>query len=159
MGPRRLLQARTAKRRGPETGHLALWANGGTQDCLFTGFRLKTFYGHDLSAEGLSNGNVFEMGEGESISFDHHASAPYENLFTQIQVGDPTRFWYARGREDRGPHSAARTTSTSGKRNEWIEQASTPPNLCRAQLQRRLKPTQARPKPAGSLILVLDRPV
>jgi hypothetical protein len=163
-------QAKTARRRGAETGHHALWVKG-SQDCLVTGFAIKTTYSHDLSVEGFANGNVFEAGEAVAIAFDHHASAPYENLFTQIKTGDPARFWNSSGHESRGPHAGARTTfwnvdykrgvlppvpawpqinvigvkragsSSSGKRNEWIEQAGNinPPNLYRAQLQRRLK--------------------
>jgi len=163
-------QARTAKRRAAETGHHALWAKG-TQDCLFTGFNIKTTYCHDLSVEGLANGNVFEAGEAVAIAFDHHASAPYENLFTQIQTVDPVRFWNSSGHVSRGPHAGARTTfwnvdykrgalppvpdwpeinvigvkkaasSSKDKSNQWIEPAGNinPPNLYRAQLQRRLK--------------------
>lgn len=103
-------KARAAKRSSAETGHHALWATAQSQDCLFTGFNLETEYVHDLSVEGCAAGNVFERGKGVAIDFDHHCNAPYENLFTEIQVGNPRRIWHCGGRADRGPQSAARTT-------------------------------------------------
>ena len=105
------LHFRAVKRDGKrETGHHALWATGRSQDCLFSGFRLKTKFVHDLSVEGCACGNVFERGSGVAIDFDHHSNAPYENLFTEIKVGKPYRLWNCGGRGDRGPHTAARTT-------------------------------------------------
>lgn len=98
-----------AKRKG-ETGHHALWATGGTQDCLFQDFEFKTLYVHDLTVEGFANGNVFRRGQGVAMNFDHHRNAPYENLFTDINVGDAKRIWQSSGRGDRGPHSAVRET-------------------------------------------------
>ena len=100
---------RAAKRQG-ETGHHALWATGGAQDCLFSGFVFTTHYVHDLTVEGLANGNVFRDGSGISLNFDHHRNAPYENLFSNINVGDARLIWNSSGRGDRGPHSAARAT-------------------------------------------------
>lgn len=99
-----------AAKRSGLTGHHALWATGMTQDGLFTRFRLTTPYIHDLTVEGLANGNVFTMGTGVSVNCDHHRNAPYENLFTDFDAGDPGRLFESSGREDRGPHSAARTT-------------------------------------------------
>lgn len=99
-----------AKREGM-TGHHAIWASGNAQECLFQGFRVETTYVHDLTVEGLANGNVFRNGSGRSINLDHHRNAPYENLFTNLDVGDPKRLWRSSGRGDRGPHSAARTTA------------------------------------------------
>lgn len=103
------VNARADKRTGM-TGHHALWASGRSQDVLFTGFRIDTTYVHDLTVEGFANGNVFTNGSGISINCDHHRNAPYENLFTDLDVGDPRRLYESSGREDRGPHSGARTT-------------------------------------------------
>lgn len=98
-----------SKRKDP-TGHHALWATMGSQDCLFSNFQITTRYVHDLSVEGRANGNVFSGGSGVSLNFDHHRNAPYENLFTDLKVGDPRRVWDSGGSKDRGPHSAARAT-------------------------------------------------
>jgi hypothetical protein len=100
---------RASKRTGI-TGHHALWATGRTQDSLFVRFRCDTTYVHDLTVEGFANGNVFASGSGVAINCDHHRNAPYENLFTDFDTGDPRRLFESGGRQDRGPHSGARTT-------------------------------------------------
>jgi hypothetical protein len=103
-------RARASRRAKGDTGHHALWATGKSQDCLFTGFRIETSYVHDLTVEGCASGNVFERGTGLAINLDHHRNAPYENLFTELDVGDPRRLWDSSGSLDRGPHAAARET-------------------------------------------------
>lgn len=103
-------EARAVKRTANVTGHHTLWATGKSQDNLFTRFKIATIYHHELTVEGCSSGNVFERGSGVSLALDHHSNAPYENLFTEIDAGAPDRFWICGGREDRGPHTAARTT-------------------------------------------------
>ena len=103
------LRVVAAKREG-ETGHHALWATGGAQDCLFRDFRIETRYVHDLSVEGRANGNVFSGGSGVALNIDHHRNTPYENLFSDLKVGDPRRIWQSGGRKDRGPNSGARET-------------------------------------------------
>ncbi len=100
---------KTAKRKTP-SGHHALWATGGSQDCLFTDFDIDTQYVHDLTVEGFASGNVFMKGKGQALNFDHHRNAPYENLFTELNVGNPRRIWESSGRGDRGPHAGARET-------------------------------------------------
>lgn len=95
-------------RRANPTGHHALWATGHAQDCLFTRFDIAVQFVHDITVEGFASGNVFSQGRGASLNFDHHRNAPYENLFTQISVGQPRRVWNSSGRGDRGPHAGAR---------------------------------------------------
>jgi hypothetical protein len=161
------MRFREAKRKGI-TGHHALWATGGTQDCLFTDFRMETKYVHDLTVEGLACGNVFRRGAAVSMNFDHHRNAPYENLFTNLDVGDPRRVWASSGRGDRGPHTGARETfwnirAAKGKipkrpdwplinivgmagykpesspTGPWVEPAVVqPPDLYEAQIKKRL---------------------
>jgi len=92
------------------TGHHAIWAYAMTQECLFTRFRCETMYRHDLSVEGFAVGNVFTKGSGVAINCDHHRNGPYENCFTDIDVGNPKRLFESSGDEDRGPHSGTRTT-------------------------------------------------
>jgi len=100
---------KAARRKNP-SGHHALWATGGSQDCLFQDFQLETQYVHDLSVEGFSSGNVFARGRGQALNFDHHRNGPYENLFTDLEAGDAHRLWDSSGRGDRGPHAGARET-------------------------------------------------
>ncbi len=99
---------RAVKRPSP-SGHHALWCKG-TQDCLFTDFDIRTLFIHDLSVEGRAIGNVFMKGRGESLCLDHHRNAPYENLFTHLDVGDPSRLWESSGMAERGPHTGVRET-------------------------------------------------
>jgi len=150
-----------SKRQSP-SGHHALWARR-AQDCLFTNFRFETRYVHDLSVEGFACGNVFEKGKGVAINFDHHANAPYENLFTDIAVGDVSRLWQSGGSAERLPHTGVRSVIwgvmyergklsklpdwpqlivvgvkgyTSGSDDQIVEEASgrvTPQNLFEAQ--------------------------
>jgi len=53
---------------------------------------------------------VFMRGSGQAMNLDHHRNAPYENLFTDLDVGDPARLWKSGGDRDRGPHAGARET-------------------------------------------------
>ncbi|MBN8523774.1 MAG: hypothetical protein J0M02_00220 [Planctomycetes bacterium] len=101
--------ARANRRTTEFTGHHFLWATV-SQDCLFTGFKVDTVYVHDLTVEGFASGNVFTRGSGVSINCDHHRNGPYENLFTDIDVGDASRLYRSSGSANRGPHSGARTT-------------------------------------------------
>ena len=95
---------------GP-TGHHAIWISGVSQGCLVSDFRIETEYVHDISFEGLAHGNVVRRGKGIRLNFDHHRNAPFENLLTDIDVGNPDRLWSSSGSPPRGPHSAARSTA------------------------------------------------
>jgi len=94
----------------PGTGHHALWIAGFSQDNLIQDFRIDTMYHHDISVEGWANGNVIRRGWGQALNLDHHALAPYENLFTDLETDDLSRIWLSSGRRDRIPHAAARNT-------------------------------------------------
>lgn len=100
-----------ADKRSGITGHHALWASGNSQDCLFQDFELTTTYLHDISLEGYANGNVFRQGRAVRLTLDLHRNGPFENLFTNIDAGNPAALWRSSGRKDRGPHSGARTTA------------------------------------------------
>lgn len=103
------------------TGHHGI-ALEGPQDCLITDFIIdNTWFVHDLTVDERACGNVFSRGKGRNINFDHHRSAPYENLFTQIDVGIGNRLWDSSGSRERGLHSAARSTLWN------IKAASAPP--------------------------------
>lgn len=67
-------------------GHYGL-SMGASQDSLMTRFVLRNSSFHDLSVANLANGCVFSRGRGPHINFDHHRGAPYENLFSKIDVG------------------------------------------------------------------------
>ncbi len=106
-----LANKRTAKQSAWEgTGHHGFQLAYLVQDCLIENFRFDTHYVHDLTVDSLPNGNVFSHGSGVYMNFDHHRGAPYENLFTDIDVGDPSRLWVSSGQPIVGPPSGVRET-------------------------------------------------
>ena len=78
-----------------------------SDDCLVTDFSIATRFYHDLTVEDAT-GCVFMKGSGVDVNFDHHTYLPYENLFTQINVGLGSRHFSSSG--SRNPESAARET-------------------------------------------------
>lgn len=92
------------------TGHHGVQLAYLVQDCLIQNFRFDTHYVHDISVDSLPNGNVFSHGSGLNINFDHHRGAPFDNLFTDIDVGDPSRLWVSSGQPAVGPPAGARET-------------------------------------------------
>jgi hypothetical protein len=102
------VRLRAAHRTVP-SGHHGLWAKA-SQDCLFTDFRIDTQLDDDLTVEGFANGNVFMRGSGEAMGLDHHRNAPYENLFTDLDIGSPARLFKSGGDVERGPHAGVRET-------------------------------------------------
>ncbi len=88
-------------------------------DYLVTDFAVETQFVHDLTVDSFANGNVFSKGKGINVNFDHHRGVPFENLFTEINVGTGSRLWVNGGSECAGPYSGARETL-------WNIQASSP---------------------------------
>jgi len=78
-------------------------------DNLCTNFDFQSKFIHDLCVSG-SAGNVYANGRGLNLSFDHHRNVPYENLYTNIDVGAGTEIWRSGGGEALGAHCAARGT-------------------------------------------------
>jgi hypothetical protein len=89
-------------------GHHAIQCKA-AEDNLITRFDLQTHFIHDLSVEHAS-GNVFASGRGADLSFDHHKDTPYENLFTDIDVGAGKRVWVSGGGPSLGRHAAGWAT-------------------------------------------------
>ncbi len=104
------------------SGHhgLSLFGNDG----LCTNYVIETKFFHDNGLSGGSVGNVFSRGKGEDINMDHHKYAPYENLFTDLDVGEGTRLFESGGGGGAGNHSAAGATFwniRSKEDAEWPE--------------------------------------
>jgi hypothetical protein len=89
-------------------GHHGLTVVG--EDNLVTDFTFNVRYIHDLTVSRGSIGNVFSNGRGVDMNFDHHRRGPYENLFTDIDVGEGRRVWASGGGAGLGRHCAARGT-------------------------------------------------
>ena len=90
------------------SGHHGLTLGGA--DCLATNFTFTASFFHDLTLEGGSIGNVFSKGSAPDMNMDHHRFAPYENLFTDLDMGEGTRIFASGGGPDKGLHSAAGAT-------------------------------------------------
>lgn len=88
------------------TGHHGIQLRR-SDDCMVSNFSVPTKFYHDLTVEDAT-GTVFMKGTGVDINFDHHTYLPYENLFTQINIGTGTRHFASSG--SRNPESAARET-------------------------------------------------
>jgi len=89
------------------TGHHGIYISD--DDNLFTDFDFRTRFIHDITVSKCS-GNVISNGRGIDLCFDHHKRAPYENLFTNIDVGEGTRLWRCGGGRALGRNCAARGT-------------------------------------------------
>jgi hypothetical protein len=96
-------------RKGTYTAHHFISAG---MDNLVRNFVFTTRAKHDITVSNLANGNVFADGKGVDINFDHHRMAPYENLFSNINVGIGSRIFESSGLPgaSQGPHSGARET-------------------------------------------------
>jgi hypothetical protein len=90
-----------------DTGHHGVIMG---HDCLIVNFDIRTKFIHDLCVTNLQAGNVFKNGRGHNLSFDHHRRAPYENLFSNIDVGGGTQIWRSGGGKGLGRNAAARST-------------------------------------------------
>ena len=90
------------------TGHHGISVQG--RDCLMTNFHIDTLFFHDITVSSRSVGNVISKGRGIDLCLDHHRAAPYENLFTEIDLGEGTRVWNSGGTGGKGLHSASGAT-------------------------------------------------
>lgn len=89
-------------------GHHGVTLSG--QDNLLTRFDIRMQFEHDITLGACAAGNVVSQGRGEDLCFDHHRRAPYENLFTDIDVGAGTHAWRCGGGAALGYHCGARGT-------------------------------------------------
>lgn len=93
---------------GGISGHHGVTFTG--SDNLCTNFIFETMMFHDVTVDHGATGNVFSRGRAMDFNMDHHKSAPYENLFTDIDAGDGTRLFGSGGAPGRGNHTAAGAT-------------------------------------------------
>lgn len=89
-------------------GHHGINLHGGG-DHLFTRFDIRMKFVHDISVSGTA-GVVVSQGKGLDLCFDHHKRAPYEILFTDIDLGLGTRPWKSGGGAGLGKDAGARVT-------------------------------------------------
>ena len=94
---------------GFHAGHIGVWL-AATQGVLTRNIRFNTTFIHDLSVRHQAHGNVFSNISGIDINFDHHRTAPHNNLYSNIDVGAGSRLWASGGPAELGPHSGAWNT-------------------------------------------------
>lgn len=99
---------RRAKNPHDSSGHHGITVN--SLDCLCTAFEFKTKFIHDLTVTGGSVGSVFSNGKGPDMSLDHHKLAPYENLFSNLDLGKGERVFLSGGHDAIGRHAGAGNT-------------------------------------------------
>lgn len=97
-----------APAQGGFQGHHGIYL-GGQGDHLFTRFDIRMKFIHDISVSHTV-GSVVSEGRGEDLCLDHHKRAPYEILFTDIDLGQGTRPWRSGGGDSLGRHAGARVT-------------------------------------------------
>ncbi|MFA6288402.1 MAG: glycosyl hydrolase family 28-related protein [Opitutaceae bacterium] len=93
---------------GGNQGHHGIYL-GGMGDHLFTRFDIRMKFVHDVSVSHAA-GVVVSKGKGVDLCFDHHKRAPYEILFTDIDLGLGTRPWKSGGGAGLGKNAGARVT-------------------------------------------------
>ena len=99
---------RRAENPHDSTGHHGITVN--SLDCLCTDFQFETKFIHDLTVTGGSVGSVFSNGRGPDLSLDHHKLAPYENLFSNLDLGRGDRMFMSGGRDAIGRNAGAGNT-------------------------------------------------
>jgi hypothetical protein len=63
---------------------------------------------HDVTVTSGSSLNVVQNCRGKNLNLDMHRTAPFNNLFTNINMGAGTRPFASGGRADRGAYSGER---------------------------------------------------
>lgn len=91
------------------SGHHGFEINHGTEN-LIQNFEVKTRFVHDVSYEWYSLHTVVSHGTGVDMNLDFHRESPYENLATDLDLGEGTRPFASGGDKSRGPHTAAYAT-------------------------------------------------
>jgi hypothetical protein len=88
-------------------GHHGVTLSG--HDNLLTRFKIQQRFIHDITVT-RGAGNVASAGSGTDLSLDHHKRAPYDNVFTDIDLGAGTRIWKSGGGSDLGRNCGAHGT-------------------------------------------------
>ncbi len=89
-------------------GHHGIYL-GGLGDHLLKDFDVRTRFVHDITVSQAA-GVVVAGGRGEDLCLDLHKRAPYEVLFTDLDMGAGTRPWRSGGGAALGKNGGARTT-------------------------------------------------
>jgi hypothetical protein len=98
-------------------GHHAVVARG-SWDNLITDFDVVAPFVHDMTVSAGASGNVFSRGRGTNLALDHHGTGPFENLYTELDLGLGTRTWASGA-------GAAGSGRTGARQTYWNLRADT----------------------------------
>ncbi|KAL4457386.1 hypothetical protein ABPG75_012251 [Micractinium tetrahymenae] len=102
----------TAPRSNPQNqynGHHGICITEGQMN-LVTRLRVQSPFIHDITIASSASMNVVQESAGFNLNIDHHRTAPFANLFTNLNMGYATRPFESGGRGDRGAHSGRGNT-------------------------------------------------
>jgi hypothetical protein len=98
------------------SGHHGVTFNHNAHDNLLDNFTFNVLYGHDITVIHLPSGNVSKNGVLRDAALDHHHNAPFENLFSNLNigVGTPGRLY-----ESGGGNSAYSDSESGARETFW----------------------------------------
>ncbi|KAI3436416.1 hypothetical protein D9Q98_005833 [Chlorella vulgaris] len=73
-------------------------------------FSMRNTYIHDVTVTSGSSMNVIMEGKGIDVNLDHHRTAPWANLFSDISLGAGRRPFASGGKKSRGAYSGLLNT-------------------------------------------------
>ncbi|PSC69079.1 band 7 [Micractinium conductrix] len=95
--------------RGAFNGHHGITLTEGQMN-LVSRLRVSAPFIHDISIASAASMNVVTESNGFNLNIDHHRTAPFANLFTNLNMGWGTRPFASGGRGDRGAHAGRGNT-------------------------------------------------
>lgn len=98
-------------------GHHGLLVTIRSHDNLITNFVFDKPWSHDAGFTHLVSGNVIRNGQGHRMSLSYLTDKAFENLYSNIHVGDGIKWNYGSG--SLGPKSGARATYWNIQANNW----------------------------------------
>lgn len=84
-------------------------------------FELRNTYIHDVTVTSGSSLNVIMDGKGVDLNLDHHRTAPWGNLFTNLHLGCGTRPFASGGKKTRGAYSGILNTYYNLRRDPGLD--------------------------------------
>jgi hypothetical protein len=98
------------------SGHHGVTFNHNAHDNLLDNFTFNVLYGHDITVIHLPCGNVSKNGVFRDAALDHHHNAPFENLFSNLNIGlgTPGRLY-----ESGGGNSAYSDAESGARETFW----------------------------------------
>lgn len=101
------------------SGHHGITLSGTNH--LLHDFAFHDVFIHDITIGAGASGHVVMKGKGKNLSLDHHKRAPHANLFTELDLGEGSRFLASGGGPKIGRNSGAWSTFWNVKSQSAVE--------------------------------------